>query len=162
MKKKILLGVAILLTAGLFAAAAAPAKLGALSGTVIGVDMTTPLVGAVIRVVNVADGREYLSQASGPNGQFELSGVAEGRYAVTIIAGGTSFPLKDRLYVKGRETGELRLGLGRDMDRNQSDGMAEEIVGVQMGQATQDCFWHPKPPKPPKSHHKRHHHGPCD
>jgi hypothetical protein len=160
MKIRILLGVAILLAAGLSATAAAPPDLGALSGTVVGVDMTTPLAGAVIRVVNVADGREYLSQPSGPNGQFDLSGIANGRYVVTVIAGGTSFSLKDRLYVKGRETGELNLGIGRDKDR--SDGMAEEIVGVQMGQVTQDCIWRPKPPKPPKSHHQHHHHGPCD
>jgi hypothetical protein len=151
MKKRIFLSAAILLAVGVFAAAAAPADLGALSGSVVGEDMTTPLAGAVVRVVNVADGREYVSRPSGPNGLFELSGIAEGRYAVTVISGGASFTLEERLYVKGRENGELRMGLGRDRDRGA--GTAESIIGEQMGSVTLDCINPPKPPKPPKSKH---------
>jgi len=156
MSKKIFLSVAILLAAGVFAAAAGPADVGALSGSVVGDDMTTPLAGAVVRVVNVADGREYLSQPSGPNGLFELAGIAEGRYAVTVISGGASFTLEERLYVKGRENGELRMGLGRDRDR--SGGAAEPVIGEQMGSITLTCINPPKPPKPPKSKHKGHGH----
>jgi len=160
MSKKIFLGAMIVFAAGIFAAAAAPADLGALSGSVVGDDMTTPLAGAVIRVVNVADGREYVSQPSGPNGLFELSGITEGRYAVTVSAAGSSFTLKERLYVKGREMGDLRLGLGRDRDR--SGGAAEPIIDEQMGGITLTCIKPPKPPKPPKSKHNGHgpRHGP--
>jgi len=154
MSKKIFLGAMIVLAAGVFAAAA---DLGALSGSVVGDDMTAPLAGAVVRVVNVADGREYVSPPSGPNGRFELAGIAEGRYAVTVIAGGSSFTLEERLYVKGRETGELRLGLGRNRDL--SGGAAEPVIGEQMGGITLNCIKPPKPPKPPKSKHKGHGHG---
>jgi hypothetical protein len=152
MKKRILLSAAMLVAAGLFASAAVPADLGALSGSVVGDDMTTPLAGAVVRVVNVADGREYMSQPSGPNGLFELSGIAEGRYAVTVISGGSSFTLKDRLSIKGRETGDLRLSIGRD--RDMSGGAAEPAIGEQMSKITIGCIKPPKPPKPPKSKHK--------
>jgi len=152
MKKRIFLSAAILLAAGVFAAAAAPADVGALSGSVVGDDMTTPLAGAVVRVVNTADGREYVSLPSGPNGLFELAGIAEGRYAVTVISGGASFTLEERLYVKGRETGDLRLGLGRDRDTGA--GTSESIIGEQMGSITLTCINPPKPPKPPKSKHK--------
>jgi hypothetical protein len=152
MKKRILLSAAMLVAAGLFASAAVPAGLGALSGSVVGDDMTTPLAGAVVRVVNVADGREYMSQPSGPNGLFELSGIAEGRYAVTVISGGSSFTLKDRLSIKGRETGDLRLSIGRD--RDMSGGAAEPAIGEQMSKITIGCIKPPKPPKPPKSKHK--------
>jgi len=154
MSKKIFLGAMIVFTAGVFAAAAAPADLGALSGSVVGEDMTTPLAGAVVRIVNVADGREFVSLPSGPNGLFELAGIAEGRYAVTVISGGASFTLEERLYVKGRENGELRMGLGRDRDR--SGGAAEPVIGEQMGSITLTCINPPKPPKPPKSKHKGH------
>ena len=152
MSKKIFLGAMIVFAAGVFAAAAAPAELGALSGSVVGDDMTTPLAGAVVRVVNVADGREYVSPPSGPNGLFELSGIAEGRYAVTVISGGASFTLEERLYVKGRETGDLSLAIGRDRDL--SGGAAEPVIGEQMGSITLTCINPPKPPKPPKSKHK--------
>lgn len=152
MKNKILMGAAILLCAGLFAAAAAPPDLGALSGSVVGDDMSTPLAGAIVRVVNVIDGREYMSPPSGPNGRFELAGIAEGRYAVTVISGGSSFTLKDRLSVKGRETGDLRLGLGRDRDTS-------AIFGEPMGRISLSCVKPPKPPKPPKSKHKGHDRG---
>jgi len=152
MKKRIFLSAAILLAAGVFAAAAAPADLGALSGSVVGEDMTTPLAGAVVRVVNVADGREYVSPPSGPNGLFELSGIAEGRYAVTVISGGASFTLEERLYVKGRETGDLSLAIGRD--RDMGEGTAESVIGEPMGKITLGCIKPPKPPKPPKSKHK--------
>jgi hypothetical protein len=152
MKKRILLSAAMLVAAGLFASAAVPADLGALSGSVVGDDMTTPLAGAVVRVVNVADGQEYLSPPSGPNGLFELSGIAEGRYAVTVISGGSSFTLKDRLSIKGRETGDLRLSIGRD--RDMSGGAAEPAIGEQMSKITIGCIKPPKPPKPPKSKHK--------
>ena len=154
MKKRIFLSAAILLVAGVFAVAAAPADVGALSGSVVGEDMTTPLAGAVVRIVNVADGREFVSLPSGPNGLFELAGIAEGRYAVTVISGGASFTLEERLYVKGRESGELRMGLGRDRDR--SGGAAEPVIGEQMGSITLTCINPPKPPKPPKSKHKGH------
>ena len=152
MKKRILLSAAMLLAAGVFAAAAVPADLGALSGSVVGDDLTTPLAGAVVRVVNVADGREFISLPSGPNGRFELAGIAEGRYAVTVAAAGSSFTLKERLYVKGRETGELSLGLGRD--RATGSGTADSIIGEQMGKITLGCVAPPKPPKPPKSKHR--------
>jgi hypothetical protein len=157
MSKKIFLGAMIVFAAGVFAAATAPADLGALSGSVVGDDMTTPLAGAVVRVVNVADGREYVSRPIGPNGRFELAGIAEGRYAVTIISGGASFTLKERLYVKGRETGDLRMGLGRDRDTGA--GIADSIIGGEMGRVTLGCVGPPKPPKPPKSKHKGQGHG---
>ena len=159
MSKRIFLGAMFIFAAGAFAAAAAvPAEVGALSGSVVGDDMTTPLAGAVVRIVNVVDGREYVSQPSELNGLFELSGIAEGRYAVTVSAAGSSFTLKERLSIKGREMGDLRLAIGRDMDRN--GGTAESIIGGQMGDLTLNCIKPPKPPKPPKSKHKGHHHGP--
>ena len=152
MKKRILLSAAMLLAAGVFAAAGVPADLGALSGSVVGDDLTTPLAGAVVRFVNVADGQEYLSPPSGPNGRFELAGIAEGRYAVTVTAAGSSFTLKERLSVKGRETGDLRLGLGRDMETGA--GTADSIIGEQMGKITLGCVTPPNPNKKPKSKHK--------
>ncbi len=157
MKKRIILSLGILLAAGVVSGVAAQADQGGMAGSVAGATPGSLISGAVVRFVNVVDGREYSSRPTGQNGRFDMAGIEEGRYAVTVSAGGSSFTLQERVYVKGGESGDLPLSVGSGADPNA--GIAQFAPGGGMGTITDGCIRPPKPPKPPKSKHRGHGHG---
>ena len=116
MKNKVILFFGIFLIAGTLWAVSKPSG-GAMAGTIYADDQKTPMAGAVVRLVNVANGKEYFAGPSGADGTFSLVGIEEGRYAIKIQSNGQEYELGTRLSLKSESTARMDLLLGSKWTR---------------------------------------------
>jgi hypothetical protein len=146
MKTKVILFFGIFLIAGALSAVTKPTG-GAIAGTIYGDDQKTPMASAVVRLVNVANGKEYFASPSGADGTFSLVGIEEGRYAVKIRSNDQEYELGTRLSLKSESTARMDLLL-----RSKGDlayGMVSPALENKISSFAFNCIKPPMPAKPP-------------
>jgi hypothetical protein len=84
---------------------------GSLAGFIYAKDMKTPVAGAVVKIRNVGDQKEFASLPSDANGMYTIWGIPEGRYLLGVTAAEGNFDFNYALYVKGSEIGKLSVAL---------------------------------------------------
>jgi hypothetical protein len=88
-----------------------PAAGGSLVGFIYAKDMTTPVANAVVKLRNVANAAEYVSQPTDANGMYKISGLKEGRYIMGVTAAKGDFNFDYGLLLKGNEMAKLSVAL---------------------------------------------------
>jgi len=89
----------------------AKAKGGSLVGFVYGQDMKTPVAGAVVKVRNIANQKEFASGTTDANGMYKIDGVDEGRYILGVTATQGDFNFDYVMLLKGGEMAKLSVAL---------------------------------------------------
>ncbi len=84
---------------------------GSLVGFVYAQDMKTPVAGAVVKVRNMANQKEYVSGSTDANGMYKIAGIDEGRYILGVTAKEGDFNFDYVMLLKGGETAKLSVGL---------------------------------------------------
>jgi hypothetical protein len=150
MKAKVLAILVVFLFGGAVWAAIKPIG-GGMIGTIYLDGQKIPIPNAIVRLVNVANGKEYFSKPSDFGGVFSLAEFEDGRYAVKIQSGGQEYDSGSRLTLRKGETAQVDL-----FTRTTSGalGASERAAGVTaVGRLTMNCFRPPQPPRPPRSGH---------
>lgn len=98
-------------------AAPAPAR-ASISGTVLGADAATPLVGATVVALDAAGTRER-SSPTGADGAFVIPGVVPGPCALTLeTQDGATYPIATPLVLAPGESRSVHVALkGKDDDK---------------------------------------------
>ena len=89
----------------------ANAKGGSLVGFVYAQDLKTPVVGAVVKVRNIANQKEFASGTTDANGIYKIDGVDEGRYILGVTATQGDFNFDYVMLLKGGEMAKLSVAL---------------------------------------------------
>ena len=89
----------------------ANAKGGSLVGFVYAQDLKTPVVGAVVKVRNIANQKEFASGTTDANGMYKIDGVDEGRYILGVTATQGDFNFDYVMLLKGGEMAKLSVAL---------------------------------------------------
>ena len=89
----------------------AKAQGGALVGFVYAQDLKTPVVGAVVKVRNIANQKEFASGTTDANGMYKIDGVDEGRYILGVTATQGDFNFDYVMLLKGGEMAKLSVAL---------------------------------------------------
>jgi hypothetical protein len=147
MKFRLIAFFGILLITGTLWAVTKPSA-GAMAGTIYGDDQKTPMASAVVRLVNIANGKEYLAGPSGADGTFSLLGIEEGRYAIKIQSNGQEYELGTRVSLKSGSTARMDLLL-RSKAKGQAFGMVSPALENNISFFAFNCFKPPMPAKPP-------------
>ena len=156
MKNKVILFYGIFLIAGTLWAVTKPSG-GAMAGTIYGDNQKTPMASVVVRLINIANGKEYFAGPSGADGTFSLLGIEEGRYAIKIQSNGREYETGTRLSLKSESTARMDL-----LPRSKADltsGMVSPALKNKISSFAFNCF---KPPMPPKTPRGCDHRGPSD
>jgi hypothetical protein len=82
-----------------------------LVGFVYAQDMKTPVAGAVVKVRNMANQKEFASSATDANGMYKIDGIDEGRYILGVTATAGNFNFDYVMLLKGGEIAKLSVGL---------------------------------------------------
>jgi hypothetical protein len=91
------------------ALALAPA--GSMTGFIYADDMKSPVEGAVVKLRDVGNGKEFQSTFTDKNGLYEIKGIPTGRYIVGVSSQRGDFNFDYQLVVKANETANLSLAL---------------------------------------------------
>jgi len=83
---------------------------GSIRGTLYQTDESTRLAGAKVTAINVRTGKQYVSEVTSDNGDYEVENLPAGTYDVVIEAGGSIF-VADHI---------LDLGPGESLSRSYS------------------------------------------
>ncbi len=83
---------------------------GSIRGTLYQTDESTRLAGGKVTVINVRTGKQYVSEITKDNGDYEVEGLPAGTYDVVIEVGGSVF-VADHI---------LDLGPGESLSRSYS------------------------------------------
>ncbi len=99
--------------AGLWAGpqATAGAANGSLTGFIYAKDMTTPVGGAIVKVRNITDGREFASPPTDPDGLYTIVNIPEGRYMLGVTSAEGDFNFDYVVNIKAGELGKLTVAL---------------------------------------------------
>jgi len=89
----------------------AKAQGGVLVGFVYAQDLKTPVAGAVVKVRNIANQKEYASGTTDANGMYKIDGVDEGRYILGVTAPKGDFNFDYVMLLKGGEIAKLSVAL---------------------------------------------------
>jgi hypothetical protein len=89
----------------------AQAKMGSMTGFIFGADQKTPVESAVVKVRNVADGREYQSMPTDRNGLYAVKNLPAGRYSLGVSGTKGDFNFDYELQIKGGELAKLAVAL---------------------------------------------------
>ena len=89
----------------------AKAQGGTLVGFVYGQDLKTPVAGAVVKVRNIANQKEFASGTTDANGMYKIDGVDEGRYILGVTATQGDFNFDYVMLLKGGEMAKLSVAL---------------------------------------------------
>jgi hypothetical protein len=99
----------------------AKAQGGTLVGFVYAQDLKTPVAGAIVKVRNIANQKEYASGATDANGMYKIEGIDEGRYILGVTAPTGDFNFDYVMQLKGGETAKLSVGLAPGSPAAKSD-----------------------------------------
>jgi|GEM_PF-202181 len=86
-------------------------KVGNLEGFVYGIDGTSPVEGAVIKIKNIGDGTVYESDKSDMYGAFKIEGIREGLYVAGITSSSVDFNSNGLIGIKSNETAKASFSL---------------------------------------------------
>ena len=84
---------------------------GSLVGFVYAKDLKTPVAGAVVKVRNMVNQKEYASGSTDANGMYKIEGIDEGRYILGVTAPTGDFNFDYVMQLKGGEIAKLSVGL---------------------------------------------------
>jgi len=84
---------------------------GSLVGFVYAQDLKTPVAGAVVKLRNIANQKEFASGTTDANGMYKIDGVDEGRYILGVTATQGDFNFDYVMLLKGGEIGKLSVAL---------------------------------------------------
>jgi hypothetical protein len=88
-----------------------PQVKGSLIGFVYAENGRTPLQGAVVKIRNMGNQTEYVSEPSDANGMYKISGIEPGWYFMTVATDLGEFNLGNGFYLKGTEVAKMLLSL---------------------------------------------------
>ena len=125
------------------AAVEKPAKAGTVKGVLSDQEWKAPVENVVVRMLDTATGKEYLSAPTDKRGAFEISGVPEGRYRLEVVSAEGAVDLKQSVLVKAGEVADFKLGVAPDAVMPQWD-VAQGVYGMMEIMC--------KPHKPPSPH----------
>ena len=84
---------------------------GSMTGVIFADDMKLPVEGAVVKLRDVANGKEFQSTFTDKIGLYKIKGIPEGRYIVGVSSQRGDFNFDYQLIVKANETAKLSLAL---------------------------------------------------
>jgi hypothetical protein len=124
----------------------AKAQGGTLVGFVYGQDLKTPVAGAVVKLRNIANQKEFASGSTDANGMYKIDGVDEGRYILGVTATQGDFNFDYVMLLKGGEMAKLSVALapgsvaakGDSGKKNFFNSTAGFLIMVAVGGA---LFW---------------------
>jgi hypothetical protein len=90
-----------------------PQLKGSIIGFVYGEDGKTPVQGAVVKVRNMGNQTEFVSDPSDANGMYKISGIEAGWYFLSVMTDLGEFTLGTGFYLKGSEVAKMLLSLKR-------------------------------------------------
>jgi hypothetical protein len=85
------------------------ARSGTLTGTVNTEGMKASVAGAIIKIRNLNNQKEYVSLPTDAKGNFRIMGIEEGWYTVGVSASVGDFNLNYGIYIKAGTTAKLAL-----------------------------------------------------
>jgi hypothetical protein len=91
--------------------APAQSRQGTLQGTVFSEGMRSRVSSAVVKLRNLNDQREYVSQPSDPKGNYKILMIEEGWYTLGVSTAAGDFNLNYGIYVKAGEIAKLSVTL---------------------------------------------------
>jgi len=106
---------------------------GALVGFVYAQDLKTPVVGAVVKVRNIANQKEYASGTTDANGMYKIDGIDEGRYILGVTATQGDFNFDYFMLLKSGETAKLSVGLAPGTLAAKGDSLKKNFFGTTAG-----------------------------
>ena len=111
----------------------AQAQSGSLVGFVYAKDMKTPVAGAVVKVRNIANQKEYASEPTDANGMYKIAAVDEGRYILGISAATGDFNFEYGVQLKSGEIAKLSVGLAPGMPAAQGGSGKKNFFNSTLG-----------------------------
>ena len=96
------------------AAVVKPAAAGVVKGVLSDQEWRAPVENVVVRMLDTATGKEYLSAPTDKRGTFEISGIAEGRYRLEVVSAEGAVDLKQSVLVKAGEVADFNLDVAPD------------------------------------------------
>jgi hypothetical protein len=154
MKKEIrlavVMAVCVLLLTALGAATEKKADEGTVKGRLVEKGWKAPVGEVVVKMKDLATGKEYLSAPTDKSGRFEIGGVAEGRYRIEVASETGAVELQQSIFVKANEVAEFNLDVAPDALAPEWD-VAEGVYPVMEAMCKprpQPSPWKP-PGKPP-------------
>lgn len=94
---------------------------GSMIGVVYEEDGTTPVVGAIVKIRNVATGKVYESTPTDENGIFRFENIEEGIYVAGVTKNGVQFNVEEAVGIKADEVAQMVLIL--------KPGKKKDIIG---------------------------------
>ena len=111
----------------------AKAQGGSLVGFVYAQDLKTPVVGAVVKVRNIANQKEFASGTTDANGMYKIDGVDEGRYILGVTATQGDFNFDYVMLLKGGEMAKLSVALAPGGQTTGSDAPKKSFFKTPVG-----------------------------
>ncbi|MCX6570953.1 MAG: hypothetical protein NT006_05975 [Candidatus Aminicenantes bacterium] len=111
----------------------AKAEGGSLVGFVYAQDLKTPVVGAVVKVRNIANQKEFASGTTDANGMYKIDGVDEGRYILGVTATQGDFNFDYVMLLKGGEMAKLSVALAPGGQTTGSDAPKKSFFKSPIG-----------------------------
>ena len=111
----------------------AKAQGGTLVGFVYGQDLKTPVAGAVVKVRNIANQKEFASGTTDANGMYKIDGVDEGRYILGVTATQGDFNFDYVMLLKGGEMAKLSVALAPGGQTTGSDAPKKSFFKSPVG-----------------------------
>ena len=87
------------------------ARQGTLQGVVYGEGMKQRISGAVVKVRNLNNQKEFSSPVTDAKGQYKIMGIEEGWYTVGVTTAAGEFNLNYGVYIKAGETAKISVEL---------------------------------------------------
>jgi len=106
---------------------------GTLVGFVYGQDLKTPVAGAVVKVRNIANQKEFASGTTDANGMYKIDGVDEGRYILGVTATQGDFNFDYVMLLKGGEMAKLSVALAPGGQTTGSDAPKKSFFKSPVG-----------------------------
>jgi len=104
-----------------------------LVGFVYGQDLKTPVAGAVVKVRNIANQKEFASGTTDANGMYKIDGVDEGRYILGVTATQGDFNFDYVMLLKGGEMAKLSVALAPGGQTTGSDAPKKSFFKSPVG-----------------------------
>jgi hypothetical protein len=111
----------------------AKAQGGSLVGFVYAQDLKTPVVGAVVKVRNIANQKEFASGTTDANGMYKIDGVDEGRYILGVTATQGDFNFDYVMLLKDGAMAKLSVALAPGGQTTGSDGVKKSFFKSAVG-----------------------------
>jgi hypothetical protein len=128
--------------AGLSAATEKEPEAGVVRGVLVEKDSRATLGNAVVSLINLGTGKEYLSSPTDKGGRFEIGAVPEGRYRLEVAAGEGRVEFLQSVFIKANEVADFNLDVA-PADLRAEWGVARGVYVIT------EVMCRPRPPVSP-------------